>query len=193
MLARRRPLAALCAGLAAVAGLHAVRPPAPDTVPVVLAARDLHPGDLLDAEALTVARWPADLAPDGAANDPAGLLGLRSAGALPAGAPLGPAAVSPAGPAAPPGTLAMPLRLPDAGTAALLRPGDVITLVLTDPRTGRTALTTDAARVLTLPAAAADAAEPGRVVVLALPSAEATALAGLSTSTVISYAWTSSR
>ena len=54
VLARRRPLAALCAGVAVVTAVHAVRPPQPPTVAVTVAARDLPSGTVLGRVVLPV-------------------------------------------------------------------------------------------------------------------------------------------
>ena len=62
VLARRRPLAALCAGVAVLAGVHAARPAEPEpTVAVPVAAHDLDSGTVLSAGDLSARRLPGRL------------------------------------------------------------------------------------------------------------------------------------
>jgi Flp pilus assembly protein CpaB len=126
--ARRRTLTALLVGLAVLSGLSAVRPPAPPTTAVLVAARDLPPGTALAAADLGRAALPARLVPTGALRPGAAVVGRLVAGAVRRGEPLtdvrllGPALL--AGYAA--GAVAVPLRFADPGAVALLRPGDRI-------------------------------------------------------------------
>ncbi|MDN5853374.1 MAG: SAF domain-containing protein, partial [Actinomycetia bacterium] len=62
VLTYRRPLAGVCAALAVVAGLSAVKPPAPETTPVVVAAHDLTSGTDLSDDDLQVRQVPPDVA-----------------------------------------------------------------------------------------------------------------------------------
>jgi Flp pilus assembly protein CpaB len=61
----RRPLAALCAGLAVLLAVERLRPPDPPVVEVVVAARDLALGTELRAADLVRRAVPAALVPDG--------------------------------------------------------------------------------------------------------------------------------
>src|SRR4051794_30664743 len=60
---RRRLIAAVLAAGAVVAGVRAIAPPPPDTVDVLVAARDLPSGTLLDDDDLVARTYPAELAP----------------------------------------------------------------------------------------------------------------------------------
>jgi Flp pilus assembly protein CpaB len=126
--ARRRTLTALLVGLAVLSGLSAVRPPAPPTTAVLVAARDLPPGTALAAADLGRAALPSRLVPAGALRPGASVVGRLVAGAVRRGEPLtdvrllGPALL--AGYAA--DAVAVPLRFADPGAVALLRPGDRI-------------------------------------------------------------------
>ncbi len=171
MLSRRRPLAALLAGAAVLAGLHEVRPPAPATEQVLTAARDLPAGTVLADDDLRSVAYAEGTAPAGLARKPVGRV---LAAPLRAGEPvtdvrvLGRSLV-----AAYPGTVAMPVRLPDAAMAALLRVGDRIDLVAADPQGAAPArLVGSELPVVVLPGATQDDASgalAGRLVVLAVP------------------------
>jgi hypothetical protein len=74
--------------------------------------------------------------------------------------------------AAYPDAVAVPLRLPDAGMAALLRVGDRIDLVAADPQGSVARVVATDLAVVALPAPDDDTASsgvPGRLVVLAAP------------------------
>lgn len=137
----RRPVAALCAGLAVLLVVDRVRPADPPTVAVTVAARDLTADRVLTGDDLVRRDVPADLVPPGPAvagarADPAAdVLGRRLAVDVPAGLPVVPELLvdDDAGP--PPGTVVVPVRFADAGVAALLRAGmrvDVIAAGLHD-------------------------------------------------------------
>jgi Flp pilus assembly protein CpaB len=173
VLSRRRPLAAVCAALAVVAGLRAVRPPDPPTVGVVVAAHDLTSGTVLTPDDLVVRRFPVGSAPAGSATD---AVGRTLAAPVRAGEPVtdvrlvGPSVV-----AGYPGRVALPVRIADGDAVALLRPGDRIGLVAADPRRGTASYVAVDVPVLSVPEPHAD--DPGSaglsgrlVVVAALPS-----------------------
>ncbi len=172
VLAHRRLLAALLVGVAVAAALRALSPPPPATTAVTVAARDLPAGATLGSGDVTVERWPEASLPDGAVDSPVGEV---LASPVRRGEPLTDARlVGQAAAAAPAGSVAAPVRLPDASAVALLRPGDRIDLVATDARRGRTELVAAGVLVLTVPPVdpGASAAGPlgGRIVVLALPA-----------------------
>jgi pilus assembly protein CpaB len=91
----RRRRAVLLFGLALVLGglaasdvsrrEHALRRQLGPDVPVVVARRDLSPGDRLDAGALALRRVPARFVPAGTLSSPASLAGQRLAAAVSAG------------------------------------------------------------------------------------------------------------
>ncbi|WP_370250652.1 SAF domain-containing protein [Nocardioides sp.] len=190
VLRHRRPLAALAAAVAMAAGVVAVRPPAPPSTAVWVAARDLPAGTLLADGDLTRRRVPLAAAPRVVVDDPAG---ARLASGLVAGEPLTPARLVGPGPALPVGTVATPVRLPDAALVALLRPGDRIDLLAGDPRTGEPRVLSAGATVVAVPggpgAPAGGAGDAGGVVVLALPQVNAVVAATAGLREVLGFVW----
>lgn len=134
LLRRRRLIAAALTAVAVLATLRTLAPPPPETVNVLVAARDLPSGTLLADDDLARRAYPVDLVPTTAADAATGrvLAAPLGSGEVVTGARL----VGPGLAAAQPGQTVVPVRLPDAGMAALLRPGDVVDLVATDPGTG---------------------------------------------------------
>jgi Flp pilus assembly protein CpaB len=173
VLARRRPLAALCAALAVLAGLHAARPAGGDTVAVTVAAHDLASGTVLGRGDVTTTRWPAGTAPAGVETR---TVGRTLAAPIRAGEPVTDVRlVAPALVAGYPGRVALPVRIADADAVGLLRVGDHIDLMAADPRAGTATYAAVDVPVLALPAP--DDADSGSrgltgrlVVVAALPS-----------------------
>jgi len=151
VLLRRRLLAALCLGLAVLAGLRTVAAPPAPTEPVLVAARDLPAGAVLAVADLRVARFADGTGPE------AGLTREQAAGrtlAAPvaAGEPVtGVRLVAPGLLDGYPGLVAVPVRIPDPDTVALLRVGDRIDLLATDPGGGGTVLVAGQVPVLALP------------------------------------------
>lgn len=179
LLARR----VLAAALAVAAVVVALLPAAGDErVPVLVAARDLAPGTALGPADVVVAAWPPALAPAGALTAPAAVVGRLLAGPVAAGEPIGELrlvgsalAVVTGGP----GASAVPLRPADPAVAALLSPGSRVDVVAGGPD-GARVLAARAGVVVVLPPAAGAAgarADPGPLVLVALPEAEATAVA----------------
>ncbi|WP_231250841.1 SAF domain-containing protein [Nocardioides furvisabuli] len=146
---RRRLLAAALTAVAVLGVLRALAPPEPDTVEVLVAARDLTSGTLLDHGDLVAHDYPQDLAPPDAATT---ALGRVLAAPVGRGEVLTDARVVGPGLAlAEPGRTILPVRLPDAQMAALLQPGDEVDLVATDPGTGQASLVADRVTVLATP------------------------------------------
>lgn len=171
VLARRRLLAACCLGVAAAAGLHEVAGPPPPTVPVTTAARDLPAGTLLRGTDLETRALPPGAVPAGAA-DRAAAVGEVLAAPVRAGEPLTDVRlVGDDLAAAHPDLATLPVRLPDAGQAALLDPGDRIDLVVTDPQAGGSRVVAPDALVLAVPPNRPEqtSAMPGALVVVAVP------------------------
>lgn len=191
LLRRRRPLAALCTGVAVVAGLSAAREPAPATVAVVVAARDLPAGTTLEAGDVRAAAFAAGSAPAGLSAAPVGRV---LAAPVTAGEPLTDVRLVGAGLAeGRPGLSAVPLRLPDPGMVALLRVGDTIDLVAADPQGGGATTVADAVPVLALPAAddtQTGAGLPGRLVVVGLSDPDVTAVAEAALTSFVTFTWT---
>ena len=170
VLSRRRPLAAVLAGLAVVAALHEVRPPPPDVRPVPTVARDLPAGATLTARDVVTVDFAPGTAPSGLAADPVGrvLAAPMRAGEALTDVRLVGASLA----AAYPDDVVVPVRLPDAGMAALLHVGDRIDLVAADPQGSLARTVASGVTVLALPAVddeEASGALPGRLVLVAAP------------------------
>lgn len=190
MLGRRRLLAALCVAVGVFAGLRAVTAPPPPTVPVVVARHDLPAGAVLTAADLVVAGFAAGSVPSGVVPDPAG---RTLATAVRRGEPLTePRLLGPALVEGHQGLVVTPVRLPDASAVGLLRPGDRLDLLATDPRLGRTHTVATDVLVLALPADGEDpAAGPlgGRLVVLGIPAASVEKVADAAVQDFLSFSF----
>lgn len=194
MLARRRPLAALLAAAAVVAAVHEVRPPAPVVETVLTVSRDLPAGATLTRGDLTPVAYAAGTAPSGPAGRAvADVVGRVLAAPMRAGEPVTDVRLVGASLAAAyPGLVAIPLRLPDAGMAALLRVGDRIDVLAADPQGDAAAVVAADVVVLALPSADDEAAAtglPGRLVVLAAPEATRTPLAQAAVGRFLSFTY----
>ena len=197
---RRLLAAGLAAGAMAV-GLHAVAPPAPPSVAVVTASRDLAGGTRLTASDLHVVRLPPAAVPTGVLTAAAGGVGRVLAGPVRAGEPItdlrlvGAALVR--GSAGE--VVAAPVRFADAQAVRMLHTGDVVDVLAaaaldptgTGPVTAR--VVADGARVLAVPAAAGSvepglgAGQDGGLVVLALDRDTATRVAAAAASGRLSF------
>lgn len=171
--------------------ITALSPAPAKTIPVIAAEHDLAGGTLLtDAELIPVA-LPPELVPAGAFRSSEELIGQVLAAPLRRGETLtdvrvvGPALVASYGAR----VVAAPVRIADAATVALLRPGDVIdVLAAAAPEAGRESATAaaqlvaSAVPVLALPrertgAFDAGGAETGALVVIAASESAAARLA----------------
>ena len=191
VLRRRRPLAAVCAGVAVVAGVSAASEPPPATVAVVVAAHDLPAGRTLDPADLTTVAFAPGSEPAALADDPVGRV---LAAPVTAGEPVTDVRlVGPDLAAGHPGRSAVPLRLPDPGMVALLRTGDVVDLVAADPRGDGAATVASGVPVLALPAAdetPTGSGLPGRLVIVALTPTEVTEVADAALTSFVTFTWT---
>ncbi|GAA3742688.1 RcpC/CpaB family pilus assembly protein [Salinactinospora qingdaonensis] len=193
LLARhRRALAALCAVAALGCAVLAVRPPAPATVEVVVAAHDHDARQPLEARDVTVAALAREAVPDSAISAERDLTGTWLSAPVRRGEVLTPARLAdPPAAAYGPALVAAPVRLADPGAVSLLRPGsrvDVLAaagegLALGAARPAATATTVVSDRpVVALPAAEGDTAGPAgdseALVVVAVTEEEAQRLAG---------------
>ncbi|WP_433786501.1 SAF domain-containing protein [Actinomycetospora sp. CA-101289] len=163
-------------------GLLAAPGVAPAGTPVLVAARDLAPGVALAPADVVVRTLPAEAVPGGALADPAGVTGRQVVGGVRAGEALtdvrllGPAAAVAA--AGVPDAAGVPVRLADAGVAALLAPGARVDLVGAAGPGSAVAATADpdpvvlasGAVVLAVLPAPDRTAGSGPVVVVALPA-----------------------
>ncbi|GAB1515358.1 SAF domain-containing protein [Actinophytocola sp. KF-1] len=179
-LAIRRVVAVL---LVLAAAVLALRPQSSrtGTVPMLVATRDLPPGTTLRADDVTVANLAPSLRPAAALTTPSQATGRVLAGATTAGEPLTSArlvgAENTALTAGDRSAAAVPFRLADPAVAALLTPGlrvDVVTVA----ETSEPEVLAENAAVLTV--RPADNSSDGRLVVLALPRAQATRVAAAS-------------
>ena len=193
MLRRRRVLAALCAGVAVLAGVSAVTAPPAPTVDVVVAARDLPAGARLTADDLTTASYVPSAAPAGLVPDAAGRL---LASPLTTGEPVTEVRlVGPLLTEGEPDLVAVPVRLPDSGMVGLLEVGDQIDLVAVDPQDGGAGQVAGDVRVLAIPSVEVDppggSTMPGRLVVVGAAADEVDAISGAAVTSFVTYAWSS--
>lgn len=132
-------LAAVCTGLAVLAGLASVRTAAPTTEPVVVAARDLPSGtDLADAD-LRVADVPVELVPERAAGRTRDVVGSRLAGPVRRGETLTDARVLGEGTLLghSPGTVVATVRVADPVEVESVRVGEHVDVVAVVPEGAR--------------------------------------------------------
>ncbi len=190
VLTRRRSLAALLAGVAVLTGLRAatVEPPAHRIA--VVAATDLAAGEVLTQGDLRSAAFLPDSLPVGVASAP-DLVGRQLATPVRDGELITDARLVGPELVVAPGTRALPLRFPDAEAVGLLRPGDRLDVVATDPR-GRSARTVAVdVTVLAVPPATAGSGVPdplgGRLVLLGVPDHEVTTMSRTAVGRVLSY------
>lgn len=130
---RRRLLAALFAALGTGLAILAVQPPAPQTVRIAVAARDLAAGAALRPGDVRIIGLPPAARPDGALrNPPVGRVlsgAVRRGEALTDARVLGPGLLD----EQPPGTVAAPVRVADSAAARLLHPGDRVDVLAATP------------------------------------------------------------
>lgn len=121
----------MLAALAVLVGLRAVSPEPEPTVPVLVAAHDLAAGSTLAVDDLRVARYPTALVPSRSLDSSADAVGRVVAAAVSAGSPM--TANSTVSTQLSPGRgeLLVPLHLADASVLALVRVGDLVTVVTT--------------------------------------------------------------
>lgn len=176
--ARHRVL--LAAGLAAAAvaaGLSAVVPPAPPTVAVLTAAHDLAAGQALAPEDLVTAAVPRSLVPEGALVDAAVITGRVVAGPVRRGEALTDVRLLGAGLLPPGADVAVPVRLAEPATGALVAAGDTVDVLSASPEGGVAAqVVARGLTVLSVPALG-DAAGEGALVVVAAGRSTAARLA----------------
>lgn len=189
VLVRRRPLAALLVAVATLVGLRTLAAPAPATVAVPVAARDLPAGAVLGAEDLATARFAPGTEPSRPATD---AVDRVLAAPLAAGEPVTAPRLLGAGLAqAHPTLTALPVRLPDPGVVGLLRVGDRVDLVATDPETGTAAVLALDVLVLAIPTAEESDGSglTGRLVVLGVRPDVALEVAGASLTRFLSVSY----
>lgn len=166
--ARRRVL--LSAGLAAAAVAAALSVLAPAAAPGVLvltAARDLVAGVPLGPDDLVATALPAAVVPAGALVDPGDALGRLVAGPVRRGEALTDVRLLGAALVADADEVAVPVRVAEPGTTALVRPGDRVDVLSASPEGGpAAAVVASGLSVLAVPRLD-DAAGEGALLVLA--------------------------
>ena len=183
-----RTLAArrIAAGLLVVfAAVIALRPDPGHTLrEVVVAARDLSPGVTLRADDVLLTKRPAAWIPDGAANTVETVVGATLAGPSRRGEVLTDARILGSrltGLSTGPDARVVPLHLADAAVLDLIRPGEVVDVLgapTADVDAHPRVVASNAVVVLVSPESKAPGAANDRVVLVALPAAAASALAG---------------
>jgi Flp pilus assembly protein CpaB len=193
VLLHRRLLAALCAGAAVLVGLQAAAPPPPETVTVWTASRDLPGGRVLGPDDLAAARFAPETVPDGAVRRPAAVLGRTLAAPMTRGEPLTRVSTLARGLLRGyPGSTAVPVRITDAAVVGLLRVGDRISLVVADPDgRGAPSRLVDDVPVIAIPEVheSLGSGTPGRLVVAAIPSGEASEVAAAAATSILIPVW----
>jgi pilus assembly protein CpaB len=182
----RRVAAAVLVALAAVVALYPQRDHFPGDV-VVVAARDLSPGTVVEASQLTLRRLPAESIPDGAAKATAAVLGRTLAAPVRRGETLtdvrltGPDLVRSI--ANSPEMVSVPLRLADPDVATLLYAGATVDVVTAGPQQGEPVMLARGARVLAVLQSGSRTGEhDGKLVLVALDPVAATRVAATSIS-----------
>ena len=160
---------------------------------VVRTSRQLAGGAVVADSDLSVAQaWPADV-PAGAYTDRSSVVGQTLAAPVAKGQMLTPLAVTSGRTGIGAGRVMAPLRLGDAGMAALLHPGDVVDVVAADAESARATVVADGVRVITVPHERDDpGTEPesgGALVLLDVDRATAAVLARAAVSATLTVVW----
>ncbi|MBA2473031.1 MAG: flagellar biosynthesis protein FlgA [Pseudonocardiales bacterium] len=182
----RRVIAAMLVGLAAVLALTPGRAISPDDA-VVVAARDLAAGTVLEPGLVTLRGIPEQVVPDGAARNPSAVLGRTLAAPVRRGELLTDVRLTGSDLARTistnPDTVSVSLRLADPGVATLLRPGATVDVVTVGERQDEPVVLARGARVLAVLEAGTHAGErASRLVLVALDPVSATRVAAASIS-----------
>jgi Flp pilus assembly protein CpaB len=194
VLARRRPLAALCAAVAVVVALQANAAPAPPRTMVWTAAHDLPGGIVVRTNDLHRTAFDSDSVPSGILGTASDAVGRTTAGPVRAGEPLTDARlVTSTLLDGYPGLVALPVRIADAAAVQLLRVGDRIDVLAADPQGEPTAAVVGhAVPVLAIPRSSEATPEVsnGALVVLGVSLTAARTIAQAGVSSVISVVLT---
>ncbi len=190
VLARRRPLAAVCAALAVAVALRTNAAPPEPHASVLTAARDLPAGTVLGAADLARTAFDPDSVPSGVLPGPSAAVGRTTTTPVRAGEPITDVRLLAAsvleGYA---GLVAVPVRIGDADAVRLLRAGDRVDLLAADPQGERPARTVGYdVPVLTIPRPASEdpTSTGGALVVVGVPDRTARTLAQASVSSFLS-------
>ncbi len=190
VLVRRRLLAAVLTAVAVAGGLHAAAAPPPASVRVLTAARDLPAGTVLSGADLAEDEFAPDSVPAGLTTD---AVGRTLASPLRSGEPVTDVRLVGAALAGShPDRTALPVRLPDSAMVDLLRVGDVIDLIATDPQGSGATVVAAAVPVLAIPPADEDVGgdgQAGALVVVGAAPEEVTRLADAGVRLFLTYAY----
>ena len=194
MLARRRPLAAVCAAVAVVATLQANAAPPPPRVPVLTAAHDLPAGAVLRPDDLTSTPFDPESVPDRVLRGVSQAVGRTTTTPVRAGEALTDARLLAASLLdGYPGLVAVPVRIGDPGAVRLLRVGDRVDLLAADPQGEQEARTVGRdVPVLAIPRAGDESPglTNGALVVLGLADGEAATVAQAAVTSFLSVVLT---
>lgn len=174
---------------AVAAGLRATSPAEPDLVEVAVAARDLPAGTVVAADDVRSVAMPAGIVPEERVDE---AVGATLAGPIGTGEPITPTRIMGTELAAElPGVSAVPVRFSDPGQVALLRIGDHIEVLATDPQAGTTVTVASGVPVLGLPEAtsADDGTLTGRLVVLGLTADVVRSVTAASVASYVTFVW----
>lgn len=182
----RRAIAAVLVGLAAVLAMAPGQARSADHS-VVVAARDLAAGTVLEPGLVTLRGIPEQVVPDGAVRIPAAVLGRTLAAPVRRGEPLTDVRLTGSdltrAISTNPDTVSVSLRLADPGVATLLRPGAIVDVVTVGERQDEPVILARGARVLAVLEAGTRTGErAGKLVLVALDPVAATRVAAASIS-----------
>lgn len=194
VLLHRRLLAALSAAGAVLLAVQAASPAPPPTTRVWVAARAVEGGALVTEDVLEPRDVPPAMVPDEAVTDPAEVVGRPLAAPVTRGEPMTRSrVVGPGLSAAYPGSVVVPVRFADAEVVDLLRTGDRVDVVAApDDGSAPAEVLVSDVPVVAVPTpadAAAAPGSPGRIVVLAVPRAEAASVAAATATSVLIPVW----
>lgn len=145
----RRSLAAIAAALCVLTVTSALAPASPAGAPVVVALRSIPAGATITADDVTTRAVPPGLVPAQPLTSVDAAIGDTAAVALEAGTIVGRSFLLDAAPV-PAGMRLVPVRLPDADLARLLRTGDRVSVVAPDA-TGTIKIVAAGLRVAAIP------------------------------------------
>ena len=185
----RRGLAALAAALAVLSAVSAAMPEDPPTVEVVVARHEVRGGTVLAADDLELRTVLARDAPQHALTALEPLVGRTLAAPAAERQVLTDLALVSPRAAVAPGHVVAPLRLADAGLAALLRPGDVVDVLGADEQTAQARVVARAVRVVTIPPPLEETADSGALVLVEVGPTAATDLAQGAAAGALTVTW----
>lgn len=176
---------AVAAVLVLLAGVLALRgDPAAARTEVVVAARDLQPGQVIAVDDVRTVSVGSGTVPEGAVAGVDAIAGRTAAGAVRSGETLtdvrvvGPSLAALA--TGTTGATSVPVRLSDPDVAALLRPGDEVDVLALGDKAGDVRVLAAGAVVLAVQPADERHTGDGRLVVLGVPPREAASVASAS-------------